>query len=143
MTGRGWEKASRGVARGRPRPAGSARPAAAGVAVSELGTVVQPRTWRTNTGGRVATAISTYMGSRLGEGEECECEWERLEEDATWKDNAMYLTVNPISSWEQCELVCCYRHLGCAGYTYTAHDVTCKVWVSLEGACSSTSPRQS
>ena len=58
------------------------------------------------------------MGSLFGESEECECEWERLAEDAAWTNNNMYLTIHPISSWEQCELVCCYRQLGCAAYTW-------------------------
>ena len=44
-----------------------------------------------------------------------------------------YLTIKPITSWEQCELVCCYRQLGCDAYTYTSADEVCKVWVSLEG----------
>eukprot|EP01044_Picomonas_judraskeda_P016283 COSAG03_NODE_2869_length_2390_cov_7.112615_2_plen_78_part_00 len=74
------------------------------------------------------------MGSLFGESEECECEWERLAEDAAWTNNNMYLTIHPISSWEQCELVCCYRQLGCAAYTW-APPAVCKVWVSLEGTC--------
>ena len=73
------------------------------------------------------------MGTHLREGEECECEWERLDEGMSWQDNQMFITVHPITSWEQCELVCCYRQLGCAAYTHTKPDL-CKIWVNLQGA---------
>jgi hypothetical protein len=79
------------------------------------------------------------MGS-VGAGEECECEWERLEKDDTWKDNGRFITVHPLESADQCELACCYRQLGCAAYTYTPDHHTCKLWVELDGECHASPP---
>lgn len=77
----------------------------------------------------------------LGSGEECECEWERLPDGATWSSNDRFVTVTPIKSADQCELTCCYRELGCAAYTFDPVGAgVCKLWIDIEGTSPLTVP---
>ena len=105
------------------------------------GAVAQSVADRRSEGRRVATSsasqqevgTSARAPRMVGVGEDCECEWERLEDGKAWAGSQMFVTLHPIESADQCELACCYRKLGCQGYTYTAPDQICKLFAGMDG----------